>query len=405
MKNGNALNVKKILIIFLCLLAVIYLGYHLFRGLRSETEFFAVRPYTARDSQICTGYVFREETVLRSQTGGSCNYNYYDGEKVPANRVVADVYPFDNQTVSAQIADVKKQIEILRASMSLGKLTVSEVNQQIELISYEITQKNASGDTAAANTLGDQLLVLMAKKELLVSGKSDYTEEIAVLEQRKETLVSSLGIPSESILTSSSGYFYSKTDGYEEIFTPEAAKHLTVEAFDRLSAAAPSKSANTVGSLVTSAQWYYAAKVQEENADGFLVGTVYDCLFLDNGYTGTIPMKLVSKETQSGQALLVFYSSSMPRDFDMIRVQRMQATRGAYEGFRIPAEVVRAENGKTFVYIFKEGYAVRREVVILWEQNGYYIVSAESENGVNMLALNDLIVINDTDLYENKYIG
>ena len=95
----------------------------------------------------------------------------------------------------------------------------------------------------------------------------------------------------------------------------------------------------------------------------------------------------------------------MPRDFDMIRVQRMQATRGAYEGFRIPAEVVRAENGKTFVYIFKEGYAVRREVVILWEQNGYYIVSAESENGVNMLALNDLIVINDTDLYENKYIG
>jgi len=33
------------------------------------------------------------------------------------------------------------------------------------------------------------------------------------------------------------------------------------------------------------------------------------------------------------------------------------------------------------------------------------LASAESENGVNMLALNDLIVINDTDLYENKYIG
>ncbi len=405
MKNGNTKNSKKILTVSLCLLIAVYLIYHIARGFRPETEFFAVRPYTAHDSQIFTGYVFREETVLKSQTAGSCNYHYYDGEKVPANRVVADVYPFDNKTVSEQISDIKKQIEILRASMSLGKLTVSEVNQKIELVSYDITQKNASGDTAAANALSDKLLVLMAKKELLVSGKKDYAEEIADLENRKETLVSSLGIPSESILTSTSGYFYSQTDGYEEIFTPEAAKLLTVESFDLLNTSAPSSRENVIGTLVTNAQWYYAAKVPEENAEGFLVGTTYDCSFLDNGYTGTIPMKLVSKETQSAQTLLVFYSSSMPRDFDMTRVQRMQATRGSYEGFRIPAEVVRAEKGKTFVYVFKEGYAVRREVAILWEQNGYYIVSSNAGNNGNMLALNDLVIINDTDLYENKFIG
>lgn len=404
MKNGNAKKSKKILTVFLCLLVAVYLIYHIAQGFRPDAEFFAVRPYTAYDSQIFTGYIFRDETVLKSQTTGSCNYHYYDGEKVPANRVVADVYPFDNQTVSAQISDVKKQIEILRASMSLGKLTVSEVNQKIELVSYEITQKNAAGDTASANLLSDKLLVLMAKKELLVSGKKDYAEEIAALENRKETLVSSLGIPSESVLTSTSGYFYSQTDGYEEIFTPESAKHLTAEKFDLLTVTVPSGKTNVIGTLVTSSQWYYATKVPEENAEGFLVGTTYDCSFLDNGYTGTIPMKLVSKETQSAQTLLVFYSSSMPRDFDMTRVQRMQATRGSYEGFRVPAEVIRAEKGKTFVYIFKEGYAVRREVAILWEQNGYYIVSSDSGNNGNMLALNDLIIINDTNLYENKLI-
>lgn len=405
MKNGNAKTSKKILTVFLCLLIAVYLIYHIARGFRPEAEFFAVRPYTAQDSQIFTGYIFREETVLKSQTAGSCSYYYYDGEKVPANRVVADVYLYENKTVSEQISDIKKQIEILRASMALGKLTVSEVNQKIELVSYDITQKNAAGDTASANALSDKLLVLMAKKELLVSGKKDYAEEIAALENRKETLVVSLGIPNESILISNSGYFYSKTDGYEEIFTIEAAKLLTVENFDSLNETAPASQERVVGTLVTSSQWYYAAKTPEENAEGFLVGTTYDCSFLDNGYTETIPMKLVSKETQSGQTLLVFYSSSMPRDFDMTRVQRMQATRGSYEGFRIPAEVVRAEKGTTFVYIFKEGYAVRREVTILWEQNGYYIVSSDSGNNGNMLALNDLIIINDTDLYEKKFIG
>lgn len=405
MQNGKATKKKKILTVSLCLLAAVYLIYHIICGLRPDAEFFAVRPYTAYDSQIFTGYIFREETVLTSQTSGSPNYYYYDGEKVPANRPVADIYAFENKEISAKIADTKKQIEIFRSAMSLGKLTVSEVNQKIELVSYEIIQKNASGDTAAANALSDKLLVLMAKKELLVSGKSNYNEEIAELESQKAALVASLGTPSESILTSTSGYFYSHTDGYEEIYTTEAAKLLTLENFDLLSMTAPVNKTNAVGTLITNAQWYYAAKVPEENAEGFLVGTVYDCLFLDNGYTETIPMKLVSKETQSGQTLLVYYSSSMPRDFDTTRVQRMQATRGTYEGFRIPTEVVRAEKGQTFVYIFNEGTAKRRDVVILWEQNGYYIVSANAETGGVMLKLNDLIIMNDTDLYENKFIN
>lgn len=405
MQNGKITPKKKILTVSLCLLVAVYLIYHIAWGLRPDAEFFAVRPYTAYDSQIFTGYIFREETVLTSQTAGSRNYHYYDGEKVPANRTVADIYTFENKEISAKIAETKKQIEIFRSAMSLGKLTVAEVNQKIELVSYEIVQKNASGDTAAANLLSDKLLVLMAKKELLISGKSNYDAEIEELENRKDALVASLGTPAESILTSTSGYFYSHTDGYEEIFTTEAAKLLTVENFDLLSMTAPASKTNTVGKLITSSQWYYAAKVPEENADGFLVGTVYDCLFLDNGYTETIPMKLISKETVYGQTLLVYHSSSMPHDFDATRVQRMQATRGIYEGFRIPTEVVRAENGKTFVYIFNEGTAKRRDVVILWEQNGYYIVSSNAETGGAMLKLNDLIIINDTDLYENKFIN
>ena len=114
-------------------------------------------------------------------------------------------------------------------------------------------------------------------------------------------------------------------------------------------------------------------------------------------------MKLVSKETAASQTLLVFYSSSLPRGLDTTRTQRMQANRGSYTGFRIPAEVVRAENGKTFVYVFYEGVAEKREVSILWEQNGYYIVSSEN-TGPGMLKLNDLIILNDTKLYENKFI-
>lgn len=403
MKNGKKPSSKKILSLTLCLLAAIYLIYHLARGMRTDAQFYAVRPYTATDSQMFTGYIFKDETPLYAGTSGMCNYHYYDGEKVAANRVVADVYGSGNQSVSQRISEIKKQIEILRASMSLGKLTIDEVNRKIELVSYEITQKNAAGDSAAANALGDELLILMAKKDLLSSGKDDYQPEIAVLESQKETLVSTLGTPLESVVTSSSGYFYAETDGCEEFFTAQTAKNLTIATYDQLSELKPSKKPNVVGTLVTSSQWYYATKVSENDAEGFLVGTTYECAFPDNSHTEPIFMKLVSKETSASQTLLVFYSSTLPRSFDTIRTQRMQANRGSYTGFRIPAEVVRADEGTTFVYIFYEGVAEKREVNILWEQNGYYIVSAE-DTGPGMLKLNDLIILNDTKLYENKFI-
>ncbi|MBQ2989140.1 MAG: hypothetical protein IJD59_08565 [Clostridia bacterium] len=403
MKNGKHPISKKILPISLCLLAVIYLGYHLARGLRTDAQFYAVRPYTAYDSQVFTGYIFKDETPLFSGASGMCNYHYYDGEKVAANRVVADVYGAENQVISQRIAEVKKQIEILRASMSLGKLTLTEVNRKIELVSYEITQKNAAGDAAAANALGDDLLVLMAKKDLLSSGKDDYNEEIAALESQKDALVASLGLPLESVSAPGSGYFYSGTDGYEEIFTAQTAKNLSLALYDQITSVKAVKKPNAVGTLVTSSQWYYAAKVPEADAEGFLVGTTYECFFPDNSHTEAIFMKLVSKETAASQTLLVFYSSSLPRGFDTTRTQRMQANRGSYTGFRIPAEVVRAENGKTFVYVFYEGVAEKREVSILWEQNGYYIISSEN-TAPGMLKLNDLIILNDTKLYENKFI-
>ena len=403
MKSRKNLILKRLLPLALCLLAAVYLIYHLTSGLRSNAQFYAVRPYTADDSQIFTGYIFKEETLLTSSASGMRNYHYYDGEKVAANQVVVDVYGSENQIISQQIADIKKQIEILRASMSLGKLTLTEVNRKIELVSYEITQKNAAGDTAAENALKDELLILMAKKDLLSSGKDDYNPEIAALENEKETLVAALGIPLESVVTPGSGYFYSETDGYEEIFTAQTAQNLTIALYDQLANIQATPKNNVVGTLVTNAQWYFATKVSENEAEGFLVGTTYECFFPDNSHTEAIYMKLVSKETAASQTLLVFYSSSLPRSFDTTRTQRMQANRGSYTGFRIPSEVVRAENGTTFVYVFHEGVAEKRQVKILWEQNGYYIVSSDI-NDPGWLKLNDLIILNDTKLYPNKFI-
>lgn len=407
MEQRTKPSYKKIIIALLCILAVVYVVYHIAQSLRRDVELFAVRPDTAEDVQTFTGYLFRDETVLTCNASGIVNYRYSNGEKVASGSIVADVYAFGKEDTTEQIANLQNQISVLKRSSSISGTTVEQVQKQIDTLSARISELNASGNLSAASTLANELLAAMAKKDLLASGRSDYENEIAALEAQKNALAASLGAPNASVSVSSSGYFYSGTDGYEGAFTLAAAQTITLESFDRLTSMSPSIASNAIGTLMTDFHWYYVCKTSAADAEGFTAGDTYDCRFPDNSYTETIRMELVSKQTdESGYALLTFSSSSLPSSFDMTRCQRMEAVRTTYSGYRIPADEVRVIDGATFVYIFDEGSARLREVDIIWEENGYYLVSdsyeSPSENPV--LALNDLIIVGEKDLYDGKII-
>ena len=408
MEQRTKLSYKKIIIALLCILAVVYIVYHIAQSLRDDVELFAVRPDTADDVQTFTGYLFFDETVLTAASSGILNYHYSDGEKVASGSVVADVYPYGDNETAEKIADLQSQIHILKRSTSISGTTVEQVQNQIDTLSTRISELTAAGNTSAANMLANELLAAMAKKDLLSSGKSDYDSEIAALEAQKAVLVASLGTPSESISVSRSGYFYSGVDGYEKAFTLAAAEAITFSSFDALTAMTPSVTSGAVGTLMTDFHWYYVCKTTSGAAEGFTVGNTYDCRFPDNSYVQPILMQLVAKQTdENGNALLTFSSTSLPAVFDMTRCQRMEAVRTTYSGYRIPAGEVRVIDGATYVYIYDEGSARLREVDIIWEENGYYLVSdsyeSPSENPV--LSLNDLIIVGEKDLYDGKIIN
>ncbi len=406
MENGTKKLYIRIAAVLLALLAAVYLGYHILQALKKDAELFVVRPYTASDTAVFSGYFFREETAVTARTAGLCRYHYYDGEKVPRNATIASIYRFGGEAMESEIESYKKQIEILRRSESLGRLTEAELSAEIERVNFEIAEKQSAGEIAAADTLSDTLLVLMAKKELILSGKTSYATEIALLESELERLVSSLGIPSESVTAPLSGYFYSSHDGFATVFTADAVKTLDIEAFDALTTASPVYDPYAIGTLVTSSKWYYVTKTDASSAQSFIAGKTYDCRFPDIGYLETLPMKLEAKLTEGDAVLLIFFSSSLPRDLELLREGRMEVSPDSYKGLRIPAEVVRVKDGVTFVYVLKEGMATAREIDILWEQNGYFIVSEsfESENDMPNLKLNDLILLETDGLYEGKFI-
>ncbi len=396
-------RIRNILIGALCLFAVVYCVYHIALRFRKPTDLYTVRPYSADDIRTFSGYLFRDETVLTTYAAGTRNYTHYDGEKVAVGGIVAEVYAAGGEDTTARLNALRKQAKVLAEADRLGNLSAETVNKEIEALYIRIAQ--ATGD--AADRLQDKLLVLLAKKDQIAAGKDNYAAEIFDLESTRAALARSLGSPADIVSAPTAGVFYSETDGLSALFTTDAARALTPAAFDEILRESESYIASpaAVGVLMTNFRWYYACRTQASVAESFKVGTTYTCTFPENRCSETVPMTLCSKQADETGALLVFTTMNVPSDFDMDRCQRMEVVCATYTGFRVPTETVRVVDGVTCVYVYRKGTAHLRQVDILFEQDGYFIVSDTMPDSENPLKLNDLIVLGDPDLYDGKLIN
>ena len=102
----------------------------------------------------------------------------------------------------------------------------------------------------------------------------------------------------------------------------------------------------------------------------------------------------------------MFEASEIPSDFAFFRTQRVEITANESEGYYVPESALQQKDGVSGVYILKDGIVRFRRIEILYFGDGYYIVSEHFERKSEYAAmkLNDLVIINDTKLYEGKFI-
>ena len=106
---------------------------------------------------------------------------------------------------------------------------------------------------------------------------------------------------------------------------------------------------------------------------------------------------------ENGDFVLLFSSPDPPEDFAYLRCQRVRIEYEVYEGYRVPIEAVRHYDGMTGVYTLHGGYVYFRRINVLYEGEGYYIVSkyADIEEGkpktYRILGFNEDGIVGDYD--------
>lgn len=398
-------------------LLIWYVLYHLFSASDKEITTTPAVIATKSNSVLLDGYIVRDESVLYASSEGGVNYLFDDGERIAANTVIANIYSGAGAAeVSDKILAIDKKVSILENSSVSDKATKVDTNildGKINEIFYLMRDKLEDGDMEYALYRKDELLTYLNKRQVITQNIDGFEDQIISLIRERETLSGQLINLEENITSSVPGYFYSQIDGYEEIFTPTVLKELTLDGFYKLVDSDPVDYSQslTVGKLVNSTEWYVVSEISSEDVKKFAEGNTYDVVFpFNSDKVINMTVDRIIKERGKESSVLVFKTNYTPEDFHYFRKQNVQIIDESYTGYKIPANAVRVVDGVKGVYVLAGNTVGFREIEVLTEQDGYFIVKEqptylEDEFYYKKLGLYDLVITSGKNLYDGKIIS
>ena len=410
MKKRSGVLVQRIALGVACVLIFSYTLYHLIGMFEGELSTYAAGITTETKAVSYTGYIFRDETVLRSENSGSVDYAVSDGTKVSEGQLLADVRRGGDAESRDYIARIDTQLRILEQSTaeSLEGLDMSEVKRSVSGAYDTIVKMLAEDETGGLSAQTQSMLVGLNRIEGLAMGdeaQSKATAE-ALLSMRDKLLGETEG--SQSCYAGQSGYFYSYADGYEEYFTMTAAKELTAGSFYRLLNVDPVTSSDNgyaYGKLSASNEWMLVMPIKASDADYFEVGSVYMGLFEENDRS-RIPLTLENTvdAQDSGEVILVFSADRLPKNFTFNRSQSVRIELESVSGIYVPKNVVERMDGKRGVYILRGSVVHFRYIEVVHEGSDYYLVApdVEADGERIFLQVNDMVIINGKNLFDGR---
>lgn len=356
---------------------VVYFGYHM---LSTFSEPVTTAPaYTVTHSAYTnsTAYVIRDEAPIKSSlSSGFAVYRVDDGERVGKGEILCDVYSAAEEALREQMRALDAEIAllegILSASATSGSITA--VGESVSADYTALMSALGGGDLAAAAKLSDALRSSLSALAVLSGEAGGISTRLTELKTERAAALTMLGGSIGKVGAPSIGYFFSDCDGYEGVFTAELIEKFTAEAFYAAINASPS-SDSYVGKIVNSPKWHVATPVSLAESENYSVGKTYRLTFPDNGgcsFEMTLEKLVLDND---GGAVLLFSSSDLPSDFTYLRAQQVRIEYQVFEGYRIPVEAVRRYDGMTGVYTLHGGYVYFRRINVLYEGEGFYVVS------------------------------
>lgn len=414
--------IKNVAMLALMIFIVVYAGFQILPSFSEKLKTETALEVTVFDANVTTGYIFRNEEPIMNGAGNDrvVVTLVKDGEKISNGQHFANAY------VASDYAEIQEQIDVIEDKINVLEKSAVETDAYITDLSKTDDAINASFDKIYSsvsdgilenvNSVENELLINMNKRNLITRDNDGYTSEVLSLKQQKKTLEGRISAYSDRVTAQNSGYYYGDTDGFERIFDVDLLDELSHESFREIVNMSPENDVlnSNYGKIVKDFVWYLVCESDKNSAAGYKENKDYSLVFPSfSDEEMTLTLKKIIKNTGEKTVLLVFRGNTAPEGFPYSRSQQVNIISGEQTGFAVPKDAVRIKNGMKGVYILNGDIVRFRRIETIAEDGDYYIVkkpkavsfSESDENKSKEEKDNEEITYRYLSLYDNVIVG
>lgn len=393
-------------VVLILALVFIYAVYLVAKLVQNPTNTFMVTNGKISQEESDIGYIIREETVVKGQNykNGMVKIKN-EGEKVAKGDSVFRYYSSGEEELKNKIAELDVEIQSLMQNEKSSfpsdvKLLESQIEKELDFI-YGVN--NAQKIQEYKKNINSYI----TKKAKISSPSNSRLKEL--LSQREE-YENRLTSDSENVNAPESGIVSYRVDGLESVLTTEDFTKFNKNFLQdlKLKTGQTVASSEEVGKIINNYQCYIVFNSNTNEAKSSKVGDTIK-IRVQNSDTVKASVENIINEDDESKTITVKIANDVEKliayrkiSFDIIWWDA--------EGFRIPNEAIKEENGLSYVVRNRNGYYNKMLVKILKQNDEYCIVrqykTEELEElgftssqiySMRNIALYDEIVLNPTD--------
>lgn len=362
--------------------------------------------YTANNGFKITGVIVRNEILVTNDKSGVLHYLISDGERVSKNGTIANIYGSEAASITlSQIEAVQHKIDDINNILSFNDLEAANlelINTRVDDNLNALIMSTAAGNFGNIPKTSEDLLFALNRRQAALGDTSSFATQLNALNSQLETLNASLTGVQGEVAAVQSGYFLSKTDGYEGVLNAENLEVITPEFLDGLKS--EKTAGNVVGKIVSDYEWYIAAKVSINDSHNYKEGdTLKIYTSVKSSPVLPVTVKRINTSSASTEAVIVFACSEMNSELASLRSGPMTVVSREYSGLKVPKRALRVVDGQKGVYIVKGMQAKFVPVEILYSTDNMMICQKNDADG--QLRLYDQVIVKGRKLYDGKIIG
>ena len=393
-------------VVLILALVFIYAVYLVAKLVQNPTNTFMVTNGKISQEESDIGYIIREETVVKGQNykNGMVKIKN-EGEKVAKGDSVFRYYSSGEEELKNKIAELDVEIQSLMQNEKSSfpsdvKLLESQIEKELDSI-YGVN--NAQKIQEYKKNINSYI----TKKAKISSPSNSRLKEL--LSQREE-YENRLTSDSENVNAPEGGIVSYRVDGLESVLTTENFTKFNKSFLQdlKLKTGQTVASNEEVGKIINNYQCYIVFNSNTNEAKNSKVGDTIK-IRVQNSDTLKASVENIIDEDDESKTITVKITNDVEKliayrkiSFDIIWWDA--------EGFRIPNEAIKEENGLSYVVRNRNGYYNKMLVKILKQNDEYCIVrqykTEELEElgftssqiySMRNIALYDEIVLNPTD--------